>query len=213
MLLEVKRNRAVRWSRVTRLLRGGTEGNARLTATTAVVLLVLLAAEGATIPFVRQQLPLHIFLGLLLIPPVLLKLRAPPGVSPATTSAIPRTWRGPPHAFMRLLVAPLVVASTIGVFGTGVMLVVMHPQRGIVLGLHKASFIVWFAAMAAHVLGHVLKLRGLAYADLGAEDPGARLRQLLVAGAIVAGLIVAIAGLPAAHSWAQWATLHHRHDG
>jgi hypothetical protein len=198
----------------TRRDRGGTEGNARLTAATAVVLLVLLAAEGATIPFVRQQLPLHIFLGLLLIPPVLLKLASTAWRFARYYLGAPEyVAKGPPHAFVRLLVAPLTVASTVVVFGTGVLLVLMHPQRGIVLGLHKASFVVWFGTMAAHVLGHVLKLPGLARADLGRGEPGARLRQLLVAGAIVAGLVVAVAGLPAAHSWAHWASLHHRDDG
>jgi hypothetical protein len=212
--LELERDRNIRWPRLARLFRGGTEGNARLTATTAIVLLVLLAAEGATIPFVRQQLTLHIFLGLLLIPPVLLKL--------ATTAwrfaryyrgAVEYVAKGPPHVFMRLLVAPLVVASTAALFGTGVLLVLLHPQGGIVLGLHKASFVVWFGAMAAHVIGHVLKVPGLARVDLDRALPGTRLRRFLVAGAIVAGLIVAIAGLPAAHGWAQWATLNHRHDG
>lgn len=213
MLLEVRRDRSGRWPRVA-ILRGGIEGNARLTATTAVVLLVLLAAEGATIPFVRQQLPLHIFLGLLLIPPVLLKLASTAWrFARYYLSAPEYVTKGPPQAFVRLLVAPLTVASTVVVFGTGVLLVLMHPQRGIILGLHKASFVVWFGAMAAHVLGHVLKLPGLASADLRRSEPGARLRQFLLAGAIVAGLVVAVAGLPAAHSWAHWASLHHRHDG
>lgn len=213
VLLDLERNPVGRRSRLTRSLRGGSEGNARLTATTAAVLLVLLAAEGATIPFVRQQLPLHIFLGLLLIPPVLLKVASTAWrFTQYYLGSHEYVAKGPPHVLMRLLVAPAVVASTICVFGTGLLLVAMHPQRGIVLGLHKASFVVWFGAMALHVLGHVLKVPGLARADLGATDSGARLRQLLVAGAIVAGLIVAIAGLPAAHSWAQWAALHHRHD-
>ena len=50
------------------MLRDGVDGNARLTGLTAVVLLVLLAAEGATIPLIGSQLTLHIFLGVLLIP-------------------------------------------------------------------------------------------------------------------------------------------------
>jgi hypothetical protein len=57
-----------------RLLVGGTDGNRRLTATTALVLLVLLAAEGATLLALRPLLSLHVFLGMLLIPPVALKL-------------------------------------------------------------------------------------------------------------------------------------------
>jgi len=49
-------------------------GNQRLTAATAIVLLILLAAEGATIPFIGQLVGPHIFIGVLLIPPVLMKL-------------------------------------------------------------------------------------------------------------------------------------------
>jgi hypothetical protein len=58
----------------------------------------------------------------------------------------------------------------------------------------------------------VLKVHALARADLGGSVPGAGLRRFLVAGAIVAGLIVAIGLLPEAHAWAHWATLH-RDDG
>ncbi len=49
-------------------------GNARLTAANAAVLLVLLAAEGVTILGVRQMLSPHVFIGMVLIPPVLLKV-------------------------------------------------------------------------------------------------------------------------------------------
>ena len=55
------------------MLRGGTEGNARLTALTAIVLFVLLAVEGVSILAIRPLLSLHVFVGLLLIPPVALK--------------------------------------------------------------------------------------------------------------------------------------------
>jgi hypothetical protein len=48
--------------------------NARLTASNAVVLLVLLAAEGVTILRVRELLTPHVFIGMVLIPPVLLKV-------------------------------------------------------------------------------------------------------------------------------------------
>jgi hypothetical protein len=203
--LELERNRSNRSSGLARLFRGGTEGNARLTAATAVVLLVLLATEGATVPFVRQQLTPHIFIGLLLIPPVLLKLASITWrFARYYLGATEYVAKGPPPALMRLLVAPLVVASTVGLFGTGVLLVLMHPQRGTVVGLHKASFFVWLAAMSAHVLGHIVRVPGLARADFDRPLlPGARMRQFLVAGAIVAGLIIATAGLPAAHAWGR----------
>jgi len=48
--------------------------NARLTASNAVVLLVLLMAEGVTILRVRELLTPHVFIGMVLIPPVLLKV-------------------------------------------------------------------------------------------------------------------------------------------
>jgi hypothetical protein len=210
---ELERGGDSGWSRLARRFRGGIEGNARLTALTAVVLLVLLAGEGATVPFVRQQLTVHIFIGLLLIPPILLKLASITWrFARYYLGAVEYVAKGPPPALMRLLVAPLVVASTLGLFGTGLLLVLMHPQRGIVLGLHKASFLVWLAAMSAHVLGHVVRVPGLVRADFDRPLLGARMRQFLVASAIVAGLIVATAGLPAAHEWAHWAALHHRHD-
>jgi accessory gene regulator protein AgrB len=52
----------------------GIEQNERLTAATAVVLLVLLAVEGMTILFLRPLLSLHELVGLILIPPVAVKL-------------------------------------------------------------------------------------------------------------------------------------------
>jgi hypothetical protein len=54
--------------------RDGVAGNARLTGGAAALLLVLLAAEGATILLIGRLLGPHIFIGMLLIPPVGLKL-------------------------------------------------------------------------------------------------------------------------------------------
>ncbi|MBO0744705.1 MAG: hypothetical protein J2P43_06785, partial [Candidatus Dormibacteraeota bacterium] len=54
--------------------RATVEANSRLTAQTGVVLFVLLAAEGVTILSIRALLLPHIFIGLLLVPPLLLKI-------------------------------------------------------------------------------------------------------------------------------------------
>lgn len=49
------------------------------------------------------------------------------------------------------------VILTLIVLGSGVALVVgAHSSRHSLLLIHKASFILWFAAMTIHVLGHVL---------------------------------------------------------
>ena len=60
--------------RAQRRADAGVAANARLTASNAVVLLVLLAAEGVTILRVRDLLTPHVFIGMVLVPPVLLKM-------------------------------------------------------------------------------------------------------------------------------------------
>jgi hypothetical protein len=200
---------------------GGVAGNERLTAATAVVLILLLAAEGVTILFLRPLFSVHVFVGMLLIPPVALKL--------GTTG-----WRffryysgrreyvrrGPPLLPLRLL-APLVVASTLGVFATGVALLVVGPAGGLVLGLHKASFAVWLVTTGIHVLAYLGRLPELAFADWrrgGAKASetavqGTFARQLLLAGALVAGAILAIATVRYAQPWVSWIAVHRGHDG
>src|SRR5438093_6803653 len=130
-------------TRLARLLRGGTEGNARLTGVTGLVLLVLLAVEGVTILAIRPLLSVHVFVGLLLIPQVALKLAATGyRLLRYYTRAAEYVRKGPP-LLLRMLVAPVLVAATLVVFATGVALLALGPGGGIVLGLHKASFIVW----------------------------------------------------------------------
>jgi hypothetical protein len=189
--------------RLRRLLRGGSEGNERLTAATAVVLLVLLAAEGLTLLGVKQLLLPHVFLGFLLIPLVLLKLASTGWRMTAYYRRVDDyVRRGPPAALLRVLVGPLVVVSTISLFATGVAVVALG-RRGPLLGLHKASFIVWVGAMSVHVLAHVLKLPRLVALDWwrGDSASGRRVRQLVLAGAVVMGLLVAVASIPLADHW------------
>jgi hypothetical protein len=53
---------------------GGAEGNEILTSAIAVVLTGLLVAEGVTIVHMRGLVSTHMFVGMVLVPPVLLKL-------------------------------------------------------------------------------------------------------------------------------------------
>jgi hypothetical protein len=191
---------------------GGADGNERLTAATALVLLVLLAIEGVTILFLRPLLSVHIFVGMLLIPPVVLKLGST-GYRFARYygGSAPYQTKGPPHLLMRVLVAPVLVASTLGLFATGVALLVVGPRGGIVLGLHKASFVVWLAATSVHVLAYVLRVPALVAADWrrpGRED-GGYLRSGLLAGSLVLGLTLALFTLQYAAPWANWVQLAH----
>ena len=95
---------------------------------------------------------------------------------------------------LRVLVAPVLLLSTLVLFATGVALLVLGQTEGTLVGLHKASFIVWAGAVGLHVLAHALKLPGV----LRARVPGLALRVGLVTGALVCGALLAVATLPAA---------------
>jgi hypothetical protein len=167
----------VRTAGRTRRATGGPEGNERLTAGSAAVLFVLLAAEGVTIVFLRPLLSAHVFIGMLLIPPVALKT-ASTGWRFLRYYTGDRSYRekGPPLLPLRLL-APVLVASTVAVFATGVALLVVGPGRGVVLGLHKASFAVWLVATGLHVLAYIRPRPG----GLAASRPGAGRRLVRAA--------------------------------
>jgi hypothetical protein len=192
---------------------GGAEGNERLTAATAVMLLLLLAAEGVTILFLRPLLSEHIFIGMLLIPPVALKTGST-GWRFLRYYSGDRTYRskGPPMLPLRLL-APLVVASTLAVFATGIALLIQGPRHGFVLGLHKASFVVWLVATGIHVLAYVWRIPALAASDWRRRDPehlgGSFARRTLLAGALVAGVVLALATARYAQPWVHWQSGFH----
>jgi hypothetical protein len=145
-----------------RLTGGGPDGNEVLTTTTGVVLVLLLAALGVTIVFIGQLLAEHLFLGFLLLGPVVLKLGST-GYRFARYYAGDPAYveKGPPWMPLRMS-APVVVLTTLGVFITGILLVVVGPQHtGPWLLLHKASFIVWIVFMALHVAGHLPEISRL----------------------------------------------------
>jgi hypothetical protein len=193
----------------------GVDGNERLTAGAAVVLFVLLAVEGVTIVFLRPLFSVHVFVGMLLIPPVALKVGSTGWRFVRYYSGREEYVRkGPPLLPLRLL-APVVVVSTIAVFATGVALLVVGPRGGIVLGLHKASFVVWLVATGIHVLAHLGRMRRIAPRDWRPERPrlgGVSARRGLLAGSIVAGTILAITTIQYAQPWIHWIAAFHGHD-
>jgi hypothetical protein len=177
-----------------RLFVGGSAGNEQLTALVAVVLLLLLAIEGATLLQLNSLLTVHAFVGMLLIPSLGLKVAS-------TGWRFLRYYRngeeyvrrGPPHVALRAVIAPVLVLSTLVLFTTGLALLVLGQTHGTVVGLHKASFLVWFGATGIHVLAHAPKLPRLLR-----RIPGASMRVALVASAVLVGAVLATATLPAA---------------
>ena len=197
---------------------GGADGNERLTAGAAAVLFVLLAVEGVTIVFLRPLFSVHVFVGMLLIPPVALKLGSTVWrFARYYTGREEYVAKGPPLLPLRLL-APVVVLSTVSLFASGVALLVVGPGRGIVLGLHKASFAIWFVATAIHVLAYLPRLPRLASADwrtrprTQAAIAGSGTRRWLLAGSIVAGTILALATIRYAQPWVTWIATFHGGD-
>ncbi len=206
-------------SRAPRLTGGGTDGNERLTAATGAVLIVLLAVIGVTILRLRPLLSVHLFVGMALIPPVLLKMGSTGYRFVRYYTANPRYRRkGPPAAPLRII-APMVIATTVTVLGTGVVLLFVGPSsRETWLPIHKISFFVWVAFTGLHVLGHLTELPGALRADYG---PAARLtedvtgrsgRALALGGALVAGMVLAVLLIPEFAAWTTNADVFH-HNG
>lgn len=128
-----------------------------MTSTAAVLLLVMLAAEGVTLLSIHSLLKEHVFLGFALIPPTLLKIGTT-GYRFVRYYTGDRTYRrkGPPSLILRVL-GPVVVLTTVTLLASGVALgPTAGSTRDSMLFLHKASFVIWFAAMGVHVLGHLL---------------------------------------------------------
>jgi hypothetical protein len=197
---------------------GGTAGNEQLTAATGAALIVLLAVIGVTIVWLRPLLSIHLFVGMLLIGPALLKLLST-GYRFARYYTHSRAYvsKGPPPAPLRAI-APIVVITTVIVLGSGVALLFAGPQsRSTLLPIHKISFFVWVAFMALHVLGHLAEMPRALKADYGpaaqpgGEIPGRSGRVLSLAGALVAGAVLAILVIPEFGPWLHSSGVFHHH--
>jgi len=200
--------RAHRRTGLSRWTGGGTTGNELLTAGTAVLLLGLLAALGLTILRMHSLLAEHMFIGIMLLGPVALKMGST-GYRFARyyTGDAPYRRKGPPVTALRLM-APIVVLSTVGVFATGMVLLLEGPSsRGGWLLLHKATFIVWVAFTAIHVLAHLPEMprllrRGYGRPGVGGRDVNGRAgRMMSLAGATVLGTVLAILLIPQFSPW------------
>jgi hypothetical protein len=184
---------------------GGIEGNDILTAAIGAVLTVLLLAEGITIIFIGGLLTLHMFIGLVLIPPVLAKLGST-GYRFARYYTHSRQYveKGPPALPMRLL-APLLVVTTIGVFATGVWLLLLGHKSDQMLFLHKVFFFVWGAIFVIHFLVYAPRVLRSLWSDWRSarrhEVAGSGLRGMLVAASMGAGAALALSLLSTIGNW------------
>ena len=188
-------------------MKGGPEGNERLTSSTGILLAVLTAVETLTALALRRFLDVHLFLGLLLLPPVGLKLASTGWrfVRYYTGNAEYRR-AGPPQPFLRML-APALVASTLVLFGTGVAMVAQGHGHGLLGRLHTLSFIAFGVLLSIHVLAYLTRVVREGTADWRRHAAaGAPTRRGLLVGSLLAGAIVALATYSTQQSF-----LSHRH--
>jgi hypothetical protein len=217
--------------RAEALVGGGTDGNEILTSSVGAFLFVLLAVIGVTIVRIGQLTWLHLFLGLLLIGPVALKL-ASTGYrfTRYYTRAPAYVEAGPPWLPLRLI-APVIALSTVAVFVTGVILLLVGPaQRDPWMLLHKVSFIVWVAFTVLHVIGHLPEMgrllgvrnelvnlpgvrtdldpyvHGAPFSTGIMRGPGATGRWLALVASVVVGVALALA---LTSHYGAWTGYHH----
>jgi len=203
---------------------GGPAGNARLTAWTGLLLLVLFGAELVTLLNVRGWIDWHIVIGVLLIPPALVKTASTGWrIVRYYTGSRPYRDAGPPTLVLRVL-GPLVVLFTLAVLGSGVALILVSPDTGrqafvsaaglgvSLLMIHKAMFVAWGIVTGAHTLGRLipaLQLTVLRWSGRG-RVPGRRGRSATLAAAVVSGALAAVLALSAAGAWRAESTDHAR---
>jgi hypothetical protein len=195
------------------------EGNERLTATVGLVLVVLTLVELATLVLgLGQLLSVHVFIGLVLIPPILLKLASTGWrFTRYYTRSEAYRLKGAPQIAMRML-APLLVAATVVLFASGVAIGLLHGHAlSIARQLHGPASVVWMIVVGLHVLVYLrralLRAREDVTASTRASVRGAKARLYLLAGAIVAGIVVGVATLPAEHRWLHLPDNHGGRDG
>jgi hypothetical protein len=203
----------------SRIRGGGTSGNQRLTALAGSALLIPLLIVGVTLLSLRSLMDVHLFVGLLLIPPVLLKMGSTGYrfMRYYTHDAAYRARGAPPTALRAL--APVVAVTTVVVLASGIALLAVGPNsRGVLVPIHKVSFIVWGVAASLHILAHLgLVERTLSFELMPAARTGAaRLpgqdgRLLSVVGALVAGAVLAVVLVPDFSAWVHWSA-HHHHE-
>jgi hypothetical protein len=195
-------------------------GNERLTAAVGLLLLVPVAVEVVTILLgVHTFMSVHVFVGLALIPVIVLKLGST-GWRFVRYYTRSRAYvaEGPPQLAMRLL-APLFVVATVVLFASGVAMGLLHGHAlQIARQLHGPASVIWLALFGLHVLVYLGRaVRSTAHDALPAEArpvQGRTWRAYGLATAIVCGLVLGGALVPAQHRWVDLRRDHHdRREG
>ncbi len=190
--------------------RSGVVGNERMTALAGAVLLVLILVELVSSASLHTLLPIHIFVGMGLSVPLAVKLGSTGYRFLRYYTRVPAyVRRGPPRLALRVL-APLLIATTLVVIGSGIGLVVTGPaQAGPLLPMHNLSVLVWLSIIAIHVFAYIWRTPRLVADDWRKQSgrsltPGRWLRLSVNIGALLLGAFAAILLFPGATPWLVW---------
>ncbi|KPV42882.1 hypothetical protein [Alicyclobacillus ferrooxydans] len=183
--------------------------NERLTAMAAAILFLLIATELVITANLHKLITVHIFVGVLLSGPLLVKMGSTGYRFMRYYSGSPVfVEKGPPHWLLRLA-APFLVLLTIMVFVSGFTLAFVGPEHmGIFFDVHAASVALWIPVVAVHIYAHIRKVPRLVANDLtnrrGYRVSGRNGRIGLNILALIVGLIAAIVMLPVSAPWSHW---------
>ena len=189
--------------------RSGVVGNERLTALAGAVLLVLILVELVSALNLHALLPIHIFVGVLLAGPLVVKLGSTGYRFLRYYTRVPAYVRsGPPRLPLRVL-APLLLVTTLVVVGSGIGLVVAGPaQSSLLRTLHSLSVLIWLSLLAIHVVAYLWRtLRWIAddWRNHPAEQaPGRGFRLGVNLGALLVGSVAALLLFPGTTPWVVW---------
>ena len=185
-------------------------GNERMTALAGAVLLVLILVELVSSAILRTLLSVHVFVGVSLSGPLVVKLGSTGNRFLRYYTGSPAfVRRGPPRLALRVL-APLLIATTLVVIGSGIGLMVTGPRSaGLLLPLHGISVLVWLPLIAIHVFAYVWRVPRLVANDWSKQAgrslvPGRGRRLGVNLGALLLGAIAAVLLLPGATPWIAW---------
>ncbi|CRK83225.1 hypothetical protein [Neobacillus massiliamazoniensis] len=177
------------------------ERNKRMTAIAGTVLFVLIIAElviTANLAALRSE---HIFVGVLLAGPLVVKMCSTGYRFFRYYTKSPEFVRaGPPNILLRLL-APFLVVITILVFISGFGLVLGgHAHEELFIKIHAVSVTLWLPLLAVHIYAYIRKASGLIANDWTGKSkyrvPGREGRLGINVAAIIMSGIAAIIMTP-----------------
>jgi hypothetical protein len=173
------------------------------------VLLVLIVAELVTTAAIHPLLSAHVFVGVLLAGPLVIKLGSTGYRFLRYYAGAPAFVRkGPPRLALRVL-APLLVATTLVMIGSGIgLLVTGADQPGPLLAAHNVSALLWLPMMAIHTVAYVWRVPRSLAADWShpATEPASWrwLRLGVNLSMLLCGALAAVFVLPSAAPWVTW---------